>query len=236
MLEPTTEGDPGLFRVPLFVKLVADVYDPQQPISGKADLLDKYVDWQLSRKKREIDRRKELKKFKWAYKTVNNEFDGEKAKNHIRWVARNLQTNNKIDFLVEHLQPSSIKSKSQCYAWLFWLMFFGLFILMLKIGLFLREMSDLIIETTHREIYDLEYFLVFMGVFWFSRLNVRYLRGDRQTSWLITESYKIIKIEAVEDFQLPSSENVFKQIRTISPTRVLVTVAIVFCLCGSVIF
>jgi NACHT domain len=108
MLEPTTEGDPGLLRVPLFVKLVADVYDPQQPISSKADLLDKYIDRQLSFDKREIDRRKELNEYPWAYKTVKQEPDWKKTCYTLNWMARNLQTDNKVEFLIEHMQPSSI--------------------------------------------------------------------------------------------------------------------------------
>jgi hypothetical protein len=106
MLAPTTEGDPGLLRVPLFVKLVADVYDPQQPISSKADLLDKYIDRQLSFDRREIDRRKELDRSKWAYKTVKLEPNWKKTRSNLDWLARNLQVNNKIDFLIEHMQPS----------------------------------------------------------------------------------------------------------------------------------
>jgi Effector-associated domain 10/NACHT domain len=98
MLEPMTEGDSGLLRVPLFVKLVADVYDPPQPISGKADLLDKYIDRQLSFDKRDFDRRKELKEYKWAYKTVKLEPDWKKTRSSLIWIARNLQANNKVEF------------------------------------------------------------------------------------------------------------------------------------------
>ena len=105
MLEQTVEGDPGLLRVPLFVKLVADVYDPQQPISSKADLLDKYIDRQLSFDKREIDRRKELKEYKWAYKKVRQEPNWQKNKSHLKWLSQNSQANNQIEFLIEHLQP-----------------------------------------------------------------------------------------------------------------------------------
>jgi predicted NACHT family NTPase len=67
LLELTSEGDPGLLRVPLFVKLLVDVYDPKQPISSKADLLEKYIDRQLSKDTREQERRKEKEKGKWAY-------------------------------------------------------------------------------------------------------------------------------------------------------------------------
>jgi Effector-associated domain 10/NACHT domain len=110
MLEPNIDGDPGLLRVPLFVKLVADVYDPQQPISSKADLLDKYIDRQLSFDKREFDRRKELDNYKWAYKIVEKELNCEITHSHLNWLAQNLQIDNKVDFLIEYLQPSWINS------------------------------------------------------------------------------------------------------------------------------
>jgi hypothetical protein len=89
---------------------VADVYDPQQPISSKADLLDKYIDRQLSFDKREIDRRKELKEYQWAYRTVKLEPDWKKTRSHLKWIAWNLRANNQVEFLIEHLQPSSIRS------------------------------------------------------------------------------------------------------------------------------
>jgi hypothetical protein len=110
MLETTIEGDPGLLRVPLFVKLVADVYDPQQPISSKADLLDKYIETQLSLDKRNEDRRKELDEYKWAYKTPRLEPEWKKTRSNLSWLAWNLQTDNKVEFLIEHLQPNSIES------------------------------------------------------------------------------------------------------------------------------
>lgn len=83
MLEPTTDGDPGLLRVPLFVKLVADVYNPQQSISNKTDLLGKYINRQLSLGKRDFDRTNERKNSNWAYKTVNNEPDYKITKSHL---------------------------------------------------------------------------------------------------------------------------------------------------------
>jgi Effector-associated domain 10/NACHT domain len=127
MLEPTIEGDPGLLRVPLFVKLMADVYDPQQPISSKADLLDKYIDRQLSFDKREIDRRKELDGYEWSYKIVKLEPDWKKTSNNLSWLAQNLQDNKKVDFLIEHLQPSSIKNvRSKHYYKLIFRLIFGI--------------------------------------------------------------------------------------------------------------
>jgi hypothetical protein len=116
--------------VPLFVKLVADVYDPQQPISSKADLLDKYIDRQLSFDKREFDRRKELKEYKWAYKTVKLETDWKKTRSNLSWLALNLQTNNKVEFLIEHLQPSWT-NYTYCYQSIFGFVFGFIFLLFL---------------------------------------------------------------------------------------------------------
>jgi hypothetical protein len=129
MLEPTTEGDPGLLRVPLFVKLVADVYDPQQPISSKADLLDKYIDRQLSFDKREIDRRKELDEYKWSYKTSKLEPDWKKTCYTLNWIARNLKSSNKIALSIEQIQPSWIQSNRsrKHYMLIFWLLFMAIF-------------------------------------------------------------------------------------------------------------
>ena len=59
---------------------------------------------------RSIDRRKELNDYKWAYKTVKLEPDWKKTRNNLSWMARNLQANNNVEFLIEHLQPSLIDS------------------------------------------------------------------------------------------------------------------------------
>jgi Effector-associated domain 10/NACHT domain len=111
MLEPTTDGDPGLLRVPLFVKLVVDVYDPQQPISGKADLLDKYIARQLSVDKREIDRRKELDEYKWAYQAVENEPDMQQTSKWLCWIAQYLYQQNQTEFLIERIQPAFLNKE-----------------------------------------------------------------------------------------------------------------------------
>jgi DNA polymerase III delta prime subunit len=162
MLEPTTEGDPGLFRVPLFVKLVVDVYDPQQPISGKSDLLDKYIDRQLSFDKREFDRRKELDEYGWEYKTINLEPDWRKASSNLRWLAQNLQANHEVEFLIEHLQPSSIKiSRSQSrYRSLFGLIFGALFGLLLGLS-YLMSMMILATNTNHHNFLSLNDIILF---------------------------------------------------------------------------
>jgi hypothetical protein len=110
-LQALLEEDSGLLRVPLFVKLLVDIYDPQQPISSKADLLDKYIDRQLSFDKREIDRRRELNEYKWAYKTTKLEPDQKQTRSYLNWLAQNLQSNNMVEFLIDRIQPSLIQAR-----------------------------------------------------------------------------------------------------------------------------
>jgi NACHT domain len=115
MLEPTTEGDPGLLRVPLFVKLMADVYDPQQPFFGKSNLLDRYINKQLSLDIREIDRRKDLKKRRWAYQSIQKEIQPDLACKYLHWVAKYLKHQNQIDFLIESIQPNLLEQEQFKY-------------------------------------------------------------------------------------------------------------------------
>jgi hypothetical protein len=108
LLKPTSEGDPGFLRVPLFVKLVVDVYDPTQPISSKADLLEKYIDRQLSKDVREQERRKEKERGKWAYKKVEDEPHWRQTHTTLSWIAKRLQGNNSVELIIEQMQPSWI--------------------------------------------------------------------------------------------------------------------------------
>ncbi|MCA2812277.1 MAG: NACHT domain-containing protein [Microcystis sp. M090S1] len=110
LLETTPEGDPGLLRVPLFVRLTADVYDPNNPILSRKDLLEKYIERQLSFDRRERDRRKGLKGRKWAYKTVEAEPKLQETISSLSWIARQLQANNTVELMIEQMQPSWIES------------------------------------------------------------------------------------------------------------------------------
>jgi hypothetical protein len=110
LLQETTEGEAGLLRVPLFIKLLADVYDPEEPIKNKTDLLEKYIERQLSFDQREFDRRKGLQNHRWAYKIVEKEPKLDETINSLSWVARQLQVNNTVELLIEQIQPSWIES------------------------------------------------------------------------------------------------------------------------------
>ncbi|MEB3310135.1 MAG: NACHT domain-containing protein [Snowella sp.] len=131
LLQETAEGEPGLLRFPLFIKLLADVYDPQEPIKNKADLLEKYIERQLSFDQRERDRRKESKKSDWAYKTLENEPKLRLTINSLSWFARQLQTNNMVDLLIEKIQPNwieieQLKSLYSLMILIVWGIVFGL--------------------------------------------------------------------------------------------------------------
>ncbi|NCT62259.1 MAG: NACHT domain-containing protein [Microcystis aeruginosa G13-01] len=106
LLETTSEGDPGLLRVPLFVKLTADVYDINEPISSKKDLLEKYIERQLSFDRRSQDRHKAIEKREWAYKTVETEPKLQETISSLSWIARQLQANKTVDLLIEKIQFS----------------------------------------------------------------------------------------------------------------------------------
>ncbi|MEG3437349.1 NACHT domain-containing protein, partial [Pannus brasiliensis CCIBt3594] len=110
LLEPTPEGDPGLLRVPLFINLAAFVHDPDDPIRGKSDLLERYIERQLNFDKRSSDRRKGTEKRKWAYKTVEVEPKLQETYKTLSWIARKLQANNTVELLIEKIQPSWLDS------------------------------------------------------------------------------------------------------------------------------
>jgi len=116
LLQETAEGEPGLLRVPLFIKLLADVYDPQEPIKNKADLLEKYIERQLSFDQRAYDRQKGLDDRNWAYKTLENEPKLQSTINSLSWIARQFQASNIVEFLIEQMQPNCIESKQLNFA------------------------------------------------------------------------------------------------------------------------
>ncbi len=155
LLQATVEGEPGLLRVPLFIKLLANVYDPQEPIKSKADLLEKYIERQLFFAQRERDHRKGLQNHPWAYKTVEKEPRLDETINSLSWVARQLQTNNKVDFLIEGIQPQSIE-KFFMSRYKFVLKCFLFFTLMIMC---LFMLNDLVLKTDFHNLKDLFFFI-----------------------------------------------------------------------------
>ena len=91
MLEPNEDGEPGLLRVPLFISIAATIYDGKQSFQNKGDLLEKYIERQLSFDVRKGDRsRKEFAGRKWAFKTTDNELDTRSVKKYLKWLSKKL--------------------------------------------------------------------------------------------------------------------------------------------------
>jgi hypothetical protein len=105
-LKPTPDGDPGLLRVPLFLKLMGEIFDPMYPIRSKQALLEEYINRQLSLNCRDQDRRKELESRNWVYKTIEAEPRIPETQETLGNLAKYMRGHNKVDFLVEDLQPS----------------------------------------------------------------------------------------------------------------------------------
>lgn len=108
MLE-SNDGEAGLLRVPLFVSIAAATYDQNQPFRTKGELLERYVDRQLSFDVRMSDRHKGLERRKWAYAKVEKEPTVKLTQHYLAWAARRLSESNETDFLIEKMQPTGLE-------------------------------------------------------------------------------------------------------------------------------
>jgi predicted NACHT family NTPase len=150
LLEPLPDEPVGLLRVPLFLSIAASVYEPDRPFLTKADLLEQYIDHQLSPEKRRSDRRRFLTPQKpnqnaktgraWAYKTLEQEPDWRHTRHYLSWLAQQLQQHHQTELLIEQMQPSWLDTKQQ--KWQYRFMFRLLF--RLFCGLFLGVSFGLI--------------------------------------------------------------------------------------------
>jgi hypothetical protein len=122
LLELDEEGDVGLLRVPLFLSLFARAYDSQYPFQNKTELLEQYVEQQLSKDVRESDRRKEVERRQWAYKTPELEPKRQETQKTLYWLAQTLKDENQIEFLIEDIQPYNLNDKLQ--QWQYWAFLF----------------------------------------------------------------------------------------------------------------
>ena len=106
MLEPNEDGEPGLLRVPLFISIAATIYDGEQLFRNKGDLLEKYIEHQLSFDVRSGDRSdKRFAGREWAFKTVEGECDRTEVMHSLTWLAGQLRRRNQVDLLIEQMQP-----------------------------------------------------------------------------------------------------------------------------------
>ncbi len=104
--------EPGLLRVPLFLSIAAQVYEKDNPLKGKVDLFDRYINRQLSMDVREGDRsRKERGKRNWSFKTTSKEPRKRYVNDFLIWLAKNLLITNQVYFIIEKIQPTDLLRK-----------------------------------------------------------------------------------------------------------------------------
>lgn len=112
---PEAEREPGLLRVPLFINLAAQVYEQDKPLTGKTDLFERYIDHQLSLEVRNFERREPMQKRDWAFKSLEKEPNWREVRSSLAWLAQNLSEQQRIDFLIEQMQPSWLTSYAAKY-------------------------------------------------------------------------------------------------------------------------
>jgi len=112
---PEEEGEPGLLRVPLFIDLAARVYEQDKPLMGKTDLFERYIDRQLSLDVRSFERRESMQKRDWAFKSLEEESNWREVRSSLAWLAQKLSEHERIDFLIEQMQPSWLTTPTAKY-------------------------------------------------------------------------------------------------------------------------
>jgi len=162
MLEPDEEGEPGLLRVPLFISIAAAIYDEEQAFRSKGELLEKYIDRQLSFEVRKGDRRrKESEGQTWAFKTVEEEINYCQSKLYLTSLANLLDKKNIIDLIIDELQPTDIDSSKQ--RWQYWILLFSVFFAISSIlGAYLIFVSGAAIS--RKTILSFPEILLFFGI------------------------------------------------------------------------
>ncbi len=199
LMKETEHGEPGLLQIPLFVKLMAGVgiYTQRQSISSKSDLLNQYIDEQLSPKKRNADRHKGSKKSNWAYKEVTLEPNNNKTRSHLIWLANNVKNNDGgIEFLIEHMQPSWLNSDRNRY-WYRFIFGFILFLFWIPFSLWLSTSIP-------------------PAVPFLSSLKVSLLLSPIISSiggLCFGYAKGLTKIEPVESFEFPTSKWIWKEFK-----------------------
>jgi NACHT domain len=98
-IENPEYDEPGLLRVPLFIKLATESYTSDSKFSNKYELLESFIEYQISRDFRESERsRRALVKRSWAYKSINDEPHPYQTRRYIQWVAQKITAAEIIEF------------------------------------------------------------------------------------------------------------------------------------------
>ncbi len=179
LLESTEDSDVGLLRVPLFISIAAQTYDFQQPFRDKNELLEAYVDRQLSIDVRRSDRKlKETRQ--WAYQTLDQEPSWQTTHHYLRWLATKLNQNSQIDLLLEQMQPTWLDTAAQKQLYRLTGLLIGVLTSILFVALLPMRGSILIPVLILASIIVLIFVLVFLSnsiepveVFQFSIINFK---------------------------------------------------------------
>ncbi|MGG6265846.1 NACHT domain-containing protein [Leptolyngbya sp. AN03gr2] len=117
MLRRDEDGNPGILRVPLLLSIAAEAYDGK-PFASRSELYEAYVEKRLMRETRRIEREfKRDQKEQWAYESVEAEPKFKETRSSLAWAARQLQTQQQVELLIERIQPTWLESPQLCYRY-----------------------------------------------------------------------------------------------------------------------
>lgn len=149
--EKPDDDEPGLLRVPLFIALAAQVFKVDRPLTNKFDLFNRYIDCQLELDQREDDRQsKRFENRQWAFKTFKAEPNWREVKHSLMWIAQRLETENKVELLIEQMQPKWLYSS---WAKRSYIITFGL-VFGLTFGLTFEPINRLILKVIFGSNFD----------------------------------------------------------------------------------
>ncbi|WP_421659421.1 NACHT domain-containing protein [Leptothermofonsia sp. ETS-13] len=107
-LHPDAEGKPGIFQIPLFLKIAAEV---GKPFAHQSELLEAYIDQRLSRDVVNWERRQSKGK-QWAYKNPYREPNRRKTNNYLSWLALYMKHEKSTEFMIEEIALDGLISTS----------------------------------------------------------------------------------------------------------------------------
>jgi DNA polymerase III delta prime subunit len=105
-----TDSPSGLLRLPLFIKLAAEIYEPDKPFSGKRELLSRYIERQLQLGTRKNDRNHPShNQYKWSFRRATSEPNPRRSVYILSWISGVLKQEKQAEFLIESIQPKHLR-------------------------------------------------------------------------------------------------------------------------------
>ncbi len=120
MVQPDSEGKPGILQIPLLLRMAAEVY-VGKPFGSKIDLLEAYINQRLEHEVKAWERRQSRKR-KWAYNSIDKEPKWRQTRHYLKWLSKKLDENRQTEFIIERMQPHELESKA--LQWQYWLILF----------------------------------------------------------------------------------------------------------------